>query len=104
MYREREREMYIHIYIYIIIYAYIYIYIYIYGRPLLNACSAERVFGAVFGVPGVFGSGFTAVFGSVRRQILVYALCNIIGDEYRREYIMIYNHTNTNGFPSGIIR
>ena len=30
--------------------------------------AAERVFGAVFGVPGVFGSGFTVVFGSVRQQ------------------------------------
>ena len=36
-------------------------------RVRLNACSAEQVFGAVFGVPGVFGSGFTVVFGSVRR-------------------------------------
>ena len=33
--------------------------------------SAERVFGAVFGVPGVFGSGFTVVFGSVRQQTRV---------------------------------
>ena len=33
--------------------------------------AAERVLGAVFGVPGVFGSGFAAVFGRVRQQTSV---------------------------------
>ena len=37
-------------------------------RPLLNACSAERVFGAVHAVPCVFGSVFTVVSDSVRQQ------------------------------------
>ena len=32
--------------------------------------AAERVFGAVFGVPGVFGSGLTVVFGSSATDIL----------------------------------
>ena len=40
-------------------------------RFRLSVCSAERLFGAVFGVPGVFGSGFTAVFGSVRQQTML---------------------------------
>ena len=37
------------------------------ARVRLNACSAEHVFGAAFGVPGVFGGGFAVVFGSVRQ-------------------------------------
>ena len=37
--------------------------------------SAEGVFGTVFGVPGVFGSGFTVVFGSVRQGRQMFAQC-----------------------------
>ena len=37
-------------------------------RKVSILVAAERVFGAVFGVPGAFGSGFAVVFGSVRRQ------------------------------------
>ena len=85
--------IYIYIYVYIYIYITIYIYIYIYRetyllvaavrvfglcgtRVRLNACSAERVFGAVFGMPGVSGSGFTLVFFSVRQQANV---CLVLG-------------------------
>ena len=67
------------------------------ARVRLNACSAECAFGAVFGVPGVFGSGFTVVFGSVRQQTIV-CFClqlNACSCVHIYLYIYIYIHIHT---------